>query len=1473
MRNRQLPTVISNLLKKRLLLFLSFLLISSTMYGQQYTITVLANPTSGGTVIGGGTYDHGQSCTLTATPNWGYHFVNWTENGSPVSTDTIYTFMVTGNRTLVANFQINNYTITTNVIPSGAGTVTGGGSYNYGDQIVLMADANPGYIFSHWQDGNTQNPRPITVTGNATYTATFTPNQYTIITGVTPEGSGSVSGGGTYLYNTMTQLQANANPGYTFSQWQDGSNENPRTITVTQNATYIAAFTQNEYTISTNVQPTGAGTVTGGGAFDYGNTTTLEAIPNLGYSFTQWQDGNTENPRTITVTGSATYTAIFTLIDYTISVSANPSYAGNVSGGGNTFHYGDNCTVIAQNVYGYTFGNWSENGTAVSYDANYQFTVTGDRTLVANFTTNQYIINTGVTPQNSGTVSGGGIYTYGSTATLQATNNYGYTFDQWQDGNTENPRDVTVTQSSTYTAVFNPNPYDITTDVTPANSGTVMGGGTYTYGSTATLQATNNFGYTFSQWQDGNTENPRVITVTQNATYIAQFTQQVQQYTITTNVTPSGSGVVTGGGTYTYGQTATLTVMANQHYHFVRWQDGNTQNPRQITVTGDATYTAFIAIDQHEITTGVTPENSGTVTGGGMHNYGSYATLTATPAPGYIFQKWQEDDNTQNPRQIHVTGDASYTAKFILENYVIIVNAEPANGGTVTGGGAFTYGSTTTLTATANSGYVFQSWQDGNTQNPRQITVTGNATYTAYFIGSGTTYVVTATVSPEGAGSVTGTGVFNPGATTTLTANANYGYTFQRWQDNITQNPRTVTVNSNMQFTAYFTQITYTIATNVSPAGAGIVTGGGSNFHLGDQVTLTATANEGYIFDHWSDNVTQNPRQIIVTGNATYTACFVTEAPSEYTITTGVMPENSGEVTGGGTYTAGETATLEAIAYNGYSFSQWQDGNSDNPRTIIVTQNATYTATFERNQYTINTEVTPENSGTVEGGGTYYYGEQTTLKATANEGFIFKEWQDGVTTNPRTVTVIGDATYTAAFDRTTCTVTVQANPEGWGSVTGGGQYTFGETCTVIATANEGYQFVNWENEIGEHQSYEPIYSFEVTGDITLIADFAEVGACIIRVLIDPEDAGTATGAGAYDYGQECTLKAFAKLGYHFVNWTRKETGEVVCEVPTYSFIVTETSRYVAHFERNKYTISAIANPEEGGTVSGYGIYYYGVTCTLTAEPNAYYEFLHWKNNDDIIVSETPDYTFQVTADASFTAYFGTNESYTISVSSNNSEWGTVEGGGTFNDGDICRLIARPNEGYVFANWTEDGEVIPNAGPAYEFTVHRSRNLVANFTPDQYYIISAMASGNGSITPQGDIMVAVGGTQSFTMMPNEGCRIIKVLVDGIDVGPVESYTFTNVNRDHTIYAAFSGTGVEEAQSLDINIYPNPAKNKVYVEGDGIETMVLFDMFGNRMLNVDYNTSKELNVSGLPKGQYILVLTTRDGLVGYEKLVLH
>ena len=173
--------------------------------------------------------------------------------------------------------------------------------------------------------------------------------------------------------------------------------------------------------------------------------------------------------------------------------------------------------------------------------------------------------------------------------TLTAIANEGYEFTAWNDGNTENPRTVTITSDTTFMAIF------AETETTPTITVTVndatMGSATYTLdGNTAVLTATANEGYSFLTWSDGNTENPRTVTVTSDTAFTAIFTETETTPTITVTV----NDATMGSATYTMdGNTAVLTATANEGYSFVIWNDGNTENPRTVTITSD---TAFMAI-------------------------------------------------------------------------------------------------------------------------------------------------------------------------------------------------------------------------------------------------------------------------------------------------------------------------------------------------------------------------------------------------------------------------------------------------------------------------------------------------------------------------------------------------------------------------------------------------------------------------------------------------------------------------------------------------------------------------------------------------------------------------------------------------------------------------------------------------------------------------------------------------------------
>lgn len=145
-----------------------------------YTITATANPTAGGTISGAGSFKENTTATLTATTNTGYNFVNWTENGTVVSTDAVYSFTVTEDRTLVANFEetpVTYYTVTATANPTAGGTVSGAGDFEENATATLTATANSGYNFINWmEDGievSTDTVYSFTVTEDRILVANF----------------------------------------------------------------------------------------------------------------------------------------------------------------------------------------------------------------------------------------------------------------------------------------------------------------------------------------------------------------------------------------------------------------------------------------------------------------------------------------------------------------------------------------------------------------------------------------------------------------------------------------------------------------------------------------------------------------------------------------------------------------------------------------------------------------------------------------------------------------------------------------------------------------------------------------------------------------------------------------------------------------------------------------------------------------------------------------------------------------------------------------------------------------------------------------------------------------------------------------------------------------------------------------------------------------------------------------------------
>lgn len=266
---------------------------------------------------------------------------------------------------------------------------------------------------------------------------------------------------------------------------------------------------------------------------------------------------------------------------------------------------GNQATITATPKTGYHFVRWNDDNT----EPTRVITPTADVTYTAYFAINQYTItfkNWDGTELQTETLDHGAAVSYkGTTPTKPATDQYTYTFSGWS------PNVVyTAIDNATYTAQFDAvvNKYTITFknwDGTVLEAKEWEYGATPTYGGATPTKPTDAENtYTFLGW------DKTISVVTGEEIYTAQFGSTTNSYTITTS---GENGTTTGGGTYQYGTSVTISATPDACYKFVRWNDGNTDATRSVIVSGDATYTAIFEKITYTITVQSADEAQGSV--------------------------------------------------------------------------------------------------------------------------------------------------------------------------------------------------------------------------------------------------------------------------------------------------------------------------------------------------------------------------------------------------------------------------------------------------------------------------------------------------------------------------------------------------------------------------------------------------------------------------------------------------------------------------------------------------------------------------------------------------------------------------------------------------------------------------------------------------------------------------------------------
>lgn len=932
----------------------------------------------------------------------------------------------------------------------------------------------------------------------------------------------------------------------------------------------------------------------------------------------------------------------------------------------------------------------------------------------------------------------------------------------------------------------------------------------------------------FLKWQkDGQDWGTNTITsVLMDANHTltlvyAAPTQSGTSYNIAVTAAPANGGTATGTGTYAANAATSLLATPAVGYQFVNWtlntsaQNGGAVYSANASLSFAATSNLSLVANFSQnsvgstITTTSSPSNGGTTSGAGVYQNGQVAAVSATPASGWEFGTWTDEYGAvvsfSSSFSYPVYQSHNYVANFnpiLSQNYTLSMTA--SNGTAIRSPNqvAYTPGSQVTITATPVSGYLFAGWSGdaSGTQNPLTVTMTGNKAVTANFSAiPPSTYTVslpartggTVTKSPDLA-------FYSQGTVVTVTATPSSGYVFSSWRRDTfgTSNPLQITMDGNKNAVADFIPS--------SSSSAVLVIGTPTN------LSLSATAgsgtlsviNQGSGIMYWSASPTVNWLQVNSLG--------------------------SGGVTGGG-------------GSNGLSYS-WLDNPTTSPRSGEIRvyspgaqqnpQIFTITQAAGTPSYALN--VTADN-GTVSKSpdqASYAPGTQVSLTATPLTGYQFTGWSGDVTSNQTTITVTMDGArnivanfqlvpiadlypsvsvaQAIAYAGTSYALTGTVGNRGFSPSNAFKTYAVFSSTNLSPPSTDLLNTTTPLNFAGMAAGG----TASISSAVNVPGNFSP-GTYYLWILVDPESVSGETTANRVNNtlvipftvlpaptstGPDLVLHDFS------VNPSGTVAGGTVSingRISNYGTAATTGCQYYISLstsatiqpDKNALnaagSLSALAVSLDGtvnqtialpGNLSA-GNYY----LWIIADPeNAAGEPVGNRSNNTLVLPLTLVQPLQT---------------FTVLASSASSSAGSVSGGGTYASGAVVPLVATPNAGYAFVNWTEGGATASTA-PSYVFTAIGDRTLVANFVL-LTWVVTPSAGVNGTLSPTTPQTVVDGSSSStFTATPNANYRVNAWSANG-SVAQVGGKTFalSNVITNTAVSVTFKPSTLPAPGDLD------------------------------------------------------------------------
>ena len=836
-----------------------------------------------------------------------------------------------------------------------------------------------------------------------------------------------------------------------------------------------------------------------------------------------------------------------------------------------------------------------------------------------------------------------------------------------------------------------------------------------------------------------------------------------------------------------------------QGYHFKGWKEFHTNEIMSIspnwsfTIKKDMDLIGVFEkdeapIEQFYINVNADPANAGYVVGAGTFPKGTRHSITAAAIQGYHFTHWTDSLNrivsTNLQYDLVVEKDETYTAHFeldapVIEEYNVTIITNPADKGSVSGGGTYKSGQTAIIVPSPVEGWAV----DTVTASGGNLVDNGNGTYSIVVTRDLTITVnfkeairyFTFSIVADANGLVRYKDINDawsnwaerhevtaPEKTiVTIAGKADIEYEFEKWitptEAELLNNENNIIVEEGLHrrtYTAYFKKETvkpetYQVNINVISNGKCKYKVGSNEYSnesashsnisvtKGETIEILAVPDKGYLFDYCAstsgDRSESNPYKVAVNSNMDFSYYFKKAPITKYTVD--VTSDINGKCKykiGSGEYSeldkshprfqvpAGETVTVLAEADSGYKFVRWSykgGVTKNNPYSMIINENMVLRCIFE--QIPIDkVSIAVRSDGTNET--RYKISEQS--------------WSNWSTLEHR-FELDPNITYS-----------IEARAKG--------NFVFKEWNTGgIKTTNNPTEFTTKSNENSVHVAV--FEALVIKRQLTVVA--GANGKC--RVKTDNSWGDYYTGSKIYSDivdGTTISVEALADKGYHFKRW--KDSGAP--STASRDIVMDNNKSIEAEFELdapNQFQVTYEAIPNGSATMEGAGTYDDGDTCMIkvnvspgytlnkvlvdgvkiTLNSNNQYSFVVEKNIKVTIecdlIPEPTQYTLTVKTEDEGVAQggVGINKESNLGVE-------TAE----FEDGTVATIHATAAEGYSFGGWWKDGVKVSD-DVTLSVTVDANKTYIAKFTQDPYLELDKT-----SLT-----FNATGGTQTVTVTSN------------------------------------------------------------------------------------------------------------------------